>query len=161
TTTSGNPIRLKAVQLIGAQLEQAGFRTEILPVKPEVFFGSVVSRGNFDLAMYSYTQGMDPSQSKLFSCSEIARTPDWTGKNNAKYCNRDLDRILAAGDRELDPQRRSALVHDADEILMTDVPTLPLYQQPDTLAWNRRVHGVRPNAMGRHLWNIDSWWVDE
>ena len=34
-------------------------------------------------------------------------------------------------------------------------------QVPDTLAWNNRVHGVRPNSLGRHLWNVDEWWVDD
>ncbi|MCW2949624.1 MAG: extracellular solute-binding protein family 5, partial [Thermoleophilia bacterium] len=159
TTPSGNPLRLKAVQLIGAQLRAAGFRSEILLVKPEVFFGSVVARGAYDLALYSFTQGTDPSQSKVFACSQIARAPTWAGKNNAKYCRHDLDRLLARGDRELDITRRADLVRDVGELLATDLPALPLYEQPDTLAWNRRLHGVKPNAMGGHLWNIDDWWL--
>ncbi|MCW2959715.1 MAG: extracellular solute-binding protein family 5 [Thermoleophilia bacterium] len=161
TTTTGNPLRLKTVQLIAAQLTEAGFVTEILMVKPEVFFGAVVSRGEFDLALYAFTQGVDPSQAKLFSCSEIARAPDWTGKNNFKYCRRDVDRMLAAADRELDVERRATLTRDLAEVLATDMPALPLYQQPDTLAWNHRLRGVKPNAMGRHYWNIDEWWLAE
>lgn len=159
TTMSGNPIRLKAVQLVAAQLDAAGFAAEILLVKPEVFFGSIVAKGSFDLALYSFTQGLDPSQSKLFSCSQIAKAPTWAGKNNAKYCRPDLDVLLAQADRELDVHRRADITHDIDELLVTDLPTLPLYEQPDTLAWSRRLHGVRPNAMGHHLWNLDEWWL--
>jgi len=159
TTTTGSPIRLKTVQIIADQLDVAGFDSEILLLKPEVFFAQVVSHGQYDLAVYGFTQGVDPSQTKLFACSQIARGPTWTGKNNFKYCRRDVDALLAASDRTLDPQRRAELSHELAERLATDVPALPLYQQPDTLAWNRRLHGVRPNAMGWHLWNVDEWWV--
>ena len=159
TTTIGNPLRLKSVQLVASQLEEAGFAPEILMAKPEVFFASIVTRGRYDIAMYSFSQGLDPSQSKFFACSEVATAPNWAGKNNFKYCRPELDAMLADADRELDVPRRAAITREITERLATDVPALPLYQQPDTLAWNRRLQGVRPNAMGRHLWNIDAWWV--
>lgn len=159
TTTIGNPLRLKAVQLVAAQLDAAGFAPEILMARPEVFFASIVTQGRYDIAMYSFSQGLDPSQTKFFACSEVAKAPNWAGKNNFKYCRPGLDTLLADADRELDVSRRAALTREIAERIATDVPTLPLYQQPDTLAWNRRLQGVRPNGMGRHLWNIDSWWV--
>lgn len=159
-TTSGNPLRLKAVQMLALQLSSAGFDPDISILRPEVFFASYVSRGRFDLAMYAFSQAVDPSLTKYFACSEIASAPAWAGKNNFHYCRPHLDTLLHRADRELDVQRRAATTHAIVERLAMDVPAIPLYQVPDTLAWSRRVHNVRPNALGRHLWNVDEWWVE-
>ena len=158
-TTAGNPLRLKAVQLMQQQLNAAGFVTTISATKPEVFFATFIAPGRFDLAMFAFGSGPDPTQTKLFACSEVPAAPDFRGKNDAHYCSPKTDAVTMAADAELDGTRRKLLLHQLEELLAADLPVLPLFQPPDTLAWDQRVGGVRPNPLGRHTWNTENWWV--
>lgn len=158
-TTAGNPLRSKAVQLIQDQLKKAGFSTQITLLRNEVFFAQYIAPGNYHLAIYAFGHGPEPTQSKIFSCSEIPKAPDFVGKNNFRYCSGDVDAAARAADRELDPGRRAELLRRMQAGVARDMPTLPLFQVPDTLAWDRRLAAVRPNPMGRNTWNTEDWWL--
>ncbi len=158
-TTSGNPLRSKTVQLIQDQLKAAGFASHITLLRNEVFFAQYIAPGNYNLAIYAFGHGPEPTQSKIFSCSEIPKAPDYVGKNNFRYCNADVDAAARGADRELDPTRRTQLLIRMQQGVARDMPTLPLFQAPDTLAWNRRLAGVRPNPLGRNTWNTEDWWL--
>jgi peptide/nickel transport system substrate-binding protein len=158
-TTSGNPLRSKTIQLMQAQLREAGFNTTITLHRPEVFFAQYIAPGRYHLAIYAFGHGPEPTQSRIFACSEIPRPPAFVGKNNFRICDAMLDADARAADRELDPVRRERIFASMQQRVAATLPTIPLFQPPDTLAWDRRLHGVRPNAMGRHTWNTESWWV--
>ncbi|MBC7643509.1 MAG: hypothetical protein H7123_00160, partial [Thermoleophilia bacterium] len=158
-TTAGNPLRLKAIQLMQQQLNAAGFATTISVTKPEVFFGTFIAPGRFDLAMFAFGSGPDPTQTKLFACSEVPTPPDFRGKNDAHYCSQKTDDVTMAADAELDPSKRAVLLHQLEDLLAADLPVLPLFQPPDTLAYDQRVGGVHPNPLGPHTWDTENWWV--
>lgn len=158
-SVAGNPLRAKAVQIMQAQLAAAGFPTQITLLRTEIFFAQYIAPGDYHLAIYSFGHGPEPSQAKIFACSEIPRAPDYVGKNNFRYCSPDVDAAVQAADRELDPGRRIALLARVQEGVARDMPTLPLFQPPDTLAWDKRLAGIKPNPMGRHTWNTEDWWA--
>ncbi len=158
-SVAGNPLRAKAVQIMQAQLSQAGFPTQITLLNSEIFFAQYIAPGNYHLAIYSFGIGPEPSQAKIFACSEIPRAPDFVGKNNFRYCSNDVDTAVRAADRELNQKRRAAELVHVQQGVARDMPTLPLFQPPDTLAWDKRLAGVKPNPMGRHTWNTQEWWA--
>jgi peptide/nickel transport system substrate-binding protein len=159
-TTSGNPMRLKSAQIMQSQLQDAGFEVSIGTEKPEVFFSGTIAPGYFHLSQFAFGVTTDPGQTYLFHCKEIPVAPNFQGKNDFRYCRKDVDRLLGLADETVDEIARAKLLVDLQKRLAQDVPFLPLYQTPETLAWNDRVHGVKPNPMGELLWNVESWWVD-
>ncbi|KAB2336660.1 peptide ABC transporter substrate-binding protein [Cytobacillus depressus] len=47
--------------------------------------------------------------------------------NRTGWVNEEFDRIMAESKVEQDPEKRFQLLHDAEEILMTDLPFMPVY----------------------------------
>jgi peptide/nickel transport system substrate-binding protein len=158
-TAAGNPIRMKSVQVLQEQLRNAGFVVDVSMARPEIMFSTIVAPGRYEIALHAFGVEADPSLSKLFACSEIPVAPGWRGKNNFRYCDPRVDELTRKADRQLDEQVRLASFVELQERIASDVPTLPLFQSPDALAWSREAHGIRPNVMGNHTWNTRDWWV--
>lgn len=160
-TTAGNPLRARLAQLLQVQLARSGIEMQIKLYTAEIFFSQIITHSKFNLSEFSFRTISDPSQSEIFACDQIPRAPNYHGKNDFRYCNRTVDELLRAADAELVPEKRAQLIMRMQRILATDIPTLPLYQPPDTLAYAQRVGGVRANAVGLHTWNADEWTVSE
>ena len=74
------------------------------------------------------------------------------------YCNQAAHGLLEAAGRIVDREQRDRLWNEADAVIARDVPTVPLFQLPTVLAWNRRIEGPsnNPTAWGP-LWNVGDW----
>jgi oligopeptide transport system substrate-binding protein len=68
-----------------------------------------------------------------------------TGWSNAKY-----DALIADAAAESDPQQRMKMLHDAERILMDEVPIIPIYFYVSINMVSPRVHGFAPNIQDIH-----------
>ncbi len=68
-----------------------------------------------------------------------------TGWGNAEY-----DRLIEAAAREAEPEARMALLHDAEEILMDELPIIPVYYYVSTFMVKPYVEGFYPNIQDVH-----------
>ncbi len=68
-----------------------------------------------------------------------------TGWSNAKY-----DALIADAAAESDPQQRMKMLHDAERILMDEVPIIPIYFYVSINMVSPRVHGFAPNIQDVH-----------
>jgi oligopeptide transport system substrate-binding protein len=50
-------------------------------------------------------------------------------QNNTGYCNPDLDKLLDQAASEEDPAKREALYYQAEQIIVTDAPWIPLFYE--------------------------------
>src|SRR5262249_37091782 len=69
--------------------------------------------------------------------------------NNTFYANPDVDRILDEADPILDPSKRFALFHEAEERILQDAPWVPLFHPVGFAVRhprvrNYRLHPLRP-----------------
>ncbi len=143
-----------AAVAIAAELTNAGFLPTIRGYSEAAFWGAkeaggILENGRYDLALTSWSPGLDPDRSYLFGC---AATPPGGG-NSMYFCDRAYDRDERLGARTYDPLVRAAFYRDAGNRLVAALPMLPLGFERRTYAVNVRLLGFRPNVLGRDFWN--------
>lgn len=153
------PFRTRVAQLVQEQLRRQGIGIDITLITPEVLYSDVAPRGNFHIGEWSELTGVEPAPELLFGCDQIPKAPSWAGKNRFRWCDRRVDALMREADTVVDPEDRARLLATIDEQVAQAAPVLPLFQSPDVIAWNRSVHGLKPNPFSGHTWNIEQWWV--
>ena len=143
-----------AAVAITADLAAAGFSPTIRGYSQAAFWGAkdaggVLENGRYDLALTSWSPGLDPDRSYLFGC---AATPPGGG-NSMYFCDRGYDRDEWLGARSYDPRVRATFYRDAANRLVAALPILPLGFERRIYAVNERLLGFRPNVLGRDFWN--------
>jgi peptide/nickel transport system substrate-binding protein len=153
-TTAGNKLRELAFEIMQAQAKQAGFEFKAAFQPAGVFFSADGVFGqNFQIAMYADVASGDPGDfTSSFSCG---------GENNyGKYCSVPVTNALRAGDAELDPTKRAALINKAVQLMSVNTPRFPLYQKPTFLVFKTKIHNLKDNpSLQGPTWNIMDWTV--
>lgn len=150
--TSSNPTRAIQESIVEAQLKSIGIKIVATPRAANVFFGQYVSQGVYDIADFAWVSpDGDPSgYFAIWSCGG--------DENYLHYCSRAASDLMQKGQSEGDPTKRAALWNQADSIMSAQVPTIPLYQRPNPLAYNSGLLGVSNNpATISATWNIEDW----
>lgn len=75
------------------------------------------------------------------------------GNNDAGYSNPKYDELVNAAKAEQDPDKRWDLMHQAEAIIMEDMPIIPLYYYTKVKAAKPEVKGVRVSTLGHTLFN--------
>lgn len=73
-----------------------------------------------------------------------------SGNNDPGYNNPVYDAKILAAKKELDPVKRMALLHEAEDIIMNDDIVIPIYFYTNTIVTKPNVMGVRTSALGQH-----------
>ncbi|MDH3719446.1 MAG: peptide ABC transporter substrate-binding protein [Planctomycetota bacterium] len=81
-------------------------------------------------------------------------THNQTGWSNPRY-----DELIASAARQSDPQKRLQILHEAEEILMDELPILPIYAYVSVNLVKPYVRGFYPNAQDLHP--LNALWIDE
>ena len=101
--------------------------------------------------MFAAVVGIDPHYVvDFFRCS-----PKYS---LAGYCNQTVDKLLLRSDRELNEEKRLALINRAGVIIGNDVPLVPLFQRPTFLVYRTSVKGMIDNpGTGTPAFNAENW----
>ncbi|HLY73019.1 MAG TPA: peptide ABC transporter substrate-binding protein [Planctomycetota bacterium] len=75
------------------------------------------------------------------------------GQNNTGFSNAEYDRLIEAAGKELDPARRMQLLHDAEAILMEELPIVPIYFYVTKNLLKPEVTGFFDNVRDTHPYN--------
>ena len=132
--------KLWAVAIQAMLKEHLNIETNLRVVQVSVWFDEAQA-GNFDLAISAIVSTlMDPSD--IFSA--------WYGKdgpqNYSRWTNPAFHDIASQVERELDENRRKALVRKAEDILEQDPPLIPVSYEQIYDAWSNKVHGQNPST---------------
>ena len=73
-----------------------------------------------------------------------------SGNNNTGWKSEGYDRLVKRAAAEPDPAKRIAFLQQAEEILLRDVPILPIYFYVSQACWKDRVKGVWQNIQDIH-----------
>jgi len=100
--------------------QELGIEVNIVPQEWQVFF-STAAGGDFDLAAVGWNADyIDPN-----SFLEIFLSHG--GNNFSFWQNDEYDKLLVAARMEVDPVARMDLYHQAEELLLAEMPFIPLY----------------------------------
>jgi peptide/nickel transport system substrate-binding protein len=150
--TSGNTVRATSEAIAKAEMKAIGIQINDRPVPANIIFGSSgLPSGDFDIADFAEITTGDPGDfTALYGCRA---DNNWTG-----YCSSKIDKLIVAGNGELDPAKRAADFQKADALLAAGLPILPLYQRPAPLIYKSNLLGVvnNPTLVGP-FWNIQDW----
>ena len=70
-----------------------------------------------------------------------------SAQNNCGYANTKYDAVIDAAKKELDANKRFDLLHQAEDMLMADMPVIPLYYYTRTIGIKDYVKGARVSVM--------------
>ena len=145
-----------------AEVLQAGWKTAGIDVKLNNFewgaFLDKLSKGNKDSGSQLFRMGwiadypsMDNFLYPLFQ-SDQARTGSYTF-----YSNAEVDDLLIQARSAVDDETRHDLYAQAEKLILTDAPAIPLYYYRDFRVTNNRIGGYVHNPMGfTDMWDV---WV--
>ena len=154
TTTAGNALREQQLELVRAQLAEAGMEATIDNCPSTCVFGERLPEGNFDVANFAWVGTTTPINgiTQLYTSA--------SGSNFGKYTNPEWDALGVQALSELDEAARTKLGNQLDTILWDDMVTLPLYQKPTFLAVTSNAVGIKDNSTNEGpFWNSQEWGV--
>ncbi|GLY04134.1 hypothetical protein Acsp01_45130 [Actinoplanes sp. NBRC 101535] len=67
-------------------------------------------------------------------------------ENHGGYSNPEVDALLAEADAAPSQQAGWQLYRRAEELILADMPAIPLWYQSTVSAWSSRLRDVRPTA---------------
>lgn len=82
--------------------------------------------GDYEIARHGWIADYADPMTMLDMWVSGTGTGVW-GNNDAHYNNPEYDKLIRDAKVELDPAKRSEMLHKAEEMLMTDLPVLPIY----------------------------------
>ena len=132
--------KLWAVAIQAMLKEHINIETNLRVVQTSVWFDEAQA-GNFDLAISAIVSTlMDPSD--IFSA--------WYGKdgpqNYSRWTNPGFHDLASQIEREVDDNRRKAMVRRAEDILESDPPLIPVSYEQIYDAWYNKVRGQNPST---------------
>src|SRR6185436_5705330 len=130
-TTSGIEARALTQQIWQSQLEQAGFDVKIKTQSSDVFFGSTLPKGQYDVGLYTSIGTPDPGQCLIFCSENIpSKKNKQSGQNWTRTDSPAIDEPWQTVDVEVDEAARIAAAREGQDQLADQVVSIPLYQQP-------------------------------
>ena len=147
STTGGNALREQTEQLIQAQLKDVGIDITIANVQGSAVFDEIEA-GNFDIALFAWVGTPYPlsSNKSIFAVGG--------GQNFGKYENPKIGELFDQASASADYDAAVETSQEIDEILWTDLATVPLFAKPTFLPYRDTYVNLRDNATTEGpLWN--------
>lgn len=159
-TTAESELRRSTARLIAEQAGAAGIRVVPRPLPADrVYSAEVLGADDYSAVMLAFGGPVDPSVTGLLDSSQIPSEENgFTGQNVYRWSDPEADRLMRRSDRQIDDDARAATLRQVQEIVADEVPLIPLYQQPNTVAYAEGLEGVRQNpSQAEVFWNSGEW----
>jgi peptide/nickel transport system substrate-binding protein len=157
--TAGNKQREQIQQLLQQQWRQIGVEMTISNKPAAVLFGEFYRMSKFQTIVIGIAMGADPDHSFRLH-SRYIPAKGGLGRNSIAYENAEVDRLLDAGVKEVDQEKRKKTYFRLQEILVDDLPHLPIFHYVNIRATKAAVQGFVPNPnMQEYTWNTNEWWL--
>jgi len=131
---------------------------EMIPAAvPFTALGDAVDTGNFQMAIYGFSWGVDGSQGTMYTC---AATPEGGGFNTMRYCNERYDELDRQQARTLVAEERLPIVLEATNIVNDEQANGVLLFRQTIFGNSNRLHNFLPNGFS-NWWSVNYLWAEE
>jgi peptide/nickel transport system substrate-binding protein len=147
---SDNPARVTAESIFQANLQAIGIKVtaDLLPAAT-MFDAQHVVSGNYDVVQFSWGGVLDPGAgNQVWACNG--------SQNFLHYCDDKVTKLLDETNTQLDPVKRDREFQAADRLMASEVPSIPLYDEPNVVTYRSNIRGVTNTATGI-TWNVQDW----
>lgn len=159
-TTRGSDVRREIARRFQEDMKVIGVEIEIDEALPDDMFdadGPLYLR-QFDLALFGWIAGPEPSGLQLWSCAAIPNEQNnYRGENFAGWCFRDADRAVRTADTTLDPTERTEAYLRQQQLWTQELPAIPLFQRLSVVVAAPGIRGLMPDALAPVTWNVFAW----
>jgi peptide/nickel transport system substrate-binding protein len=158
-STTGNKRRELTEQILQEQLKAAGFNLTVNNAKSGDLFGSILPKGDFQVALYAQVlTSFAPSNCSIMCSQNIPKAPKFSGQNWQRIDNAQLTDLYTKVDSLPDDAARMAANKQADPIAAAADVTLPLDPLPNILLWSKKIAGpIGDNPIMGPFWNSNLW----
>lgn len=181
TSTADNERRELFFEFAQQDLEEIGVElTDTFGDAATVFGEDVLAAGNWEMFLFAWVGSPDPDSTvEMLGCFERDEAGGPTGgadpeavaesgdMDDPRYGNQNYHRHCPPAEVsdqlletrvELDEQARADLMNEAVGAAAEEIPTLPIFQMPDFVAYNEDLGGVELNTtQWGQTWNIQEW----
>ncbi|MBN98509.1 MAG: hypothetical protein CME16_04570 [Gemmatimonadetes bacterium] len=116
-------------EFVAAQLKKVGIKVRLEPQQGFAGWAKTSAAWDFDMSINWPGDKTDPAIgiSRLYVCNNI-KNQAYT--NTSGYCDKEVDRIFAEAALESNYEKRTALYHEVQDILLDEMPMLWLFDTP-------------------------------
>ncbi len=152
-TNQGNGERIHTAEIIQQDFKKVGVDVQIRVMEWQAFLEQIDNR-TFDAMILGWGMGRDPDIYDIWDSSKTKKG-DY---NFVGYKNPEVDRLLVAGRRTFDREKRKRIYYRIHAILAEDQPYAFLYV-PDALPIvHKRFKGIKVAPLGI-MYNFIHWYV--
>jgi len=148
---SGSPEVESIANLVKNTFAQAGIIVTPSPIEWSVFIEKV-ERIKFDAMMLGWRLGVEDDPYQLWHSSQTIEK----ASNHCGFVNKEADRLIENGRRELDDAKRIAMFRKVNELIVQGQPYTFLLVDKRTIASDKRIQNVQYKLVGAMR---DRWWV--
>jgi peptide/nickel transport system substrate-binding protein len=159
STTAGNKVREQAQQYLQQTWKEAGIDMQINNMPAAVIWGDYYNKSQYDTVMIGLNAGLgaDPEATTRFGSNYIP-AQGGGGQNTMQYKNPDLDKLLDAGAKELDQDKRKEIYFKVQEILRNDFAYLPIFHYITIEGTKEGLQEYKPSVfVVSNQWNTNVW----
>lgn len=150
-SNSGNDIRRDVGVLVQRYLKEIGIDVKLEFYEWSVFLTDFINPKHFDACILGWGLGIDPDAYNIWHSSQIE-----TGFNFISYSNPKVDKLLVAGRREYNREKRKEIYHKFHQLVHEDQPYTFLFVPDSTPALSFKFKKVSYDRQGkRHLSDIE------
>ncbi len=102
-----------------------------------------LSRGEHDLGLSGWTTDNADPDNMLYSLLDSDNISDNGGNNLSRYDNPQVHELLLGAQQESDEEKRKQMYLDAQEMIFTDAPTIPLVHTDVRIVHTTRLKGYK------------------
>jgi len=151
-TNEGNPMRADAAVMIQAQLRALNIETTVRIYEWGVLLPGTAA-GEHNMSLMGWTTATGDPDYGLFP---LYHSANWGEAGNRQFFhNPRVDQLLDQGRSETDTARRMAIYREAQELIIADLPLIPLWQSAELHAARNSIGGFYVTPSGSlPLWNV-------
>jgi peptide/nickel transport system substrate-binding protein len=132
--TSNNFDAMENGRILVNQLENKGLAIEQQSFEWGTYYEDI-KQGHFDMALMKWVGITDPDLYRISLHSSM--TPP--GRNRGFYQNPKFDQLITQVQREESPQQRRKILFQIQEMMLDELPIIPLWHEKQVAIINRRV----------------------
>jgi peptide/nickel transport system substrate-binding protein len=166
-TTSGNQLRENVQLLVQQMFLDVGVEMVIENQRTADLFGTwdqggQWSRGEYQMGGWSHGLRVpDPEVSNRYLCSEIASEENPAGSQWYRYCNSEVDELLNQQAATFDPEERTQLIFQVQEILHDEAYWIWLYAAATIYTAPATLNNFVLHPFANFYWNPQEWaWAE-
>ena len=161
TTTAGNVDREREQQILQESWRQAGVELVIENFPSRVVFGSMVYQRKYKGIILQSNGFSRPEFTFEKYISSYIKPEGESSQNFTAWRNADMDKLASDYNRELDPDKRKAMVIQFQRVWAEDVPEIALFWFAAATAYKEGLQNYKPIGLASYpepaTWNIHEW----